>query len=40
MAFTSLCIALESVTIGYRIGRAIDRREAEAAEARRRALGR
>jgi hypothetical protein len=40
MAFTSLCIAVESATIGYQIGRAIDRREAEAAEAKRRALGR
>lgn len=40
MAFSGLCIALESMTIGYRIGRAIDRRKAEEAEARRRALGR
>ncbi len=40
MAFSGLCIALESMTIGYRIGRAIDRRNAEEAEARRRALGR
>jgi hypothetical protein len=40
MAFTGLCIAVESATIGYRIGREIDRREAEAAEAKRRALGR
>ena len=40
MAFTGLCIAVESATIGYQIGRAIDRREAEAAEAKRRALGR
>ena len=40
MAFTSVCIAVESMTIGYRIGRAIDRRNAEEAEARRRALGR
>jgi hypothetical protein len=40
MAFTGLCITVEGATIGYRIGRAIDRREAEEAEARRRALGR
>ncbi len=40
MAFTGLCIAVEGATIGYRIGRAMDRREAEEAEARRRALGR
>jgi hypothetical protein len=40
IAFTGLCIALEGATIGYRIGRAIDRREAEQAEAKRRALGR
>jgi len=40
MAFTSVCIAVESATIGYRIGRAMDRRKAEDAEARRRALGR
>ena len=40
MAFSSLCIAVESMTIGYRIGRAIDRRNAEEAEARSRALGR
>ncbi|MCX6843157.1 MAG: hypothetical protein NTX53_12835 [candidate division WOR-3 bacterium] len=40
MAFSGLCIAIESMTIGYRIGRAIDRRNAEEAEARRRALGR
>jgi hypothetical protein len=40
MAFTGLCIAVESATIGYQIGRAIDRSKAEEAEARRRALGR
>jgi hypothetical protein len=40
MLFTGLCIAVESATIGYRIGRAIDRRNAEKAEAKRRALGR
>jgi hypothetical protein len=40
MAFTGLCIAVESATIGYRIGQAIDRRKAEETEAKRRALGR
>jgi hypothetical protein len=40
MAFTGLCIAVEGATIGYRIGREIDRRKAEEAEARRRAVGR
>jgi hypothetical protein len=40
MAFTGLCIAVEGATIGYRIGRAIDHRKAEEAEARNRALGR
>jgi hypothetical protein len=40
MAFTGLCIAVEGATIGYRIGREIDRRKAEEAEARSRALGR
>jgi hypothetical protein len=40
MAFTGLCIAVEGATIGYRIGREIDRRRAEEAEARHRALGR
>jgi hypothetical protein len=39
-AFTGLCIAVEVVTIGYRYGRDIDRRKAEEAAARRRALGR
>jgi hypothetical protein len=34
-AVTGLCIALESATLGYQIGRAIDRRKAEEAEARR-----
>jgi hypothetical protein len=40
MAFTGVCIAIEASTIGYRIGRMIDRRNAEKAEAKRRALGR
>jgi hypothetical protein len=40
MAFTGLCIAVEGATIGYQIGRATDRAEAEKAETRRRALGR
>ncbi len=40
MAFTGVCIAIEASTIGYRIGRMIDRSKAEEAEARRRALGR
>jgi len=40
MAFTGLCITVEAATIGYRIGRAMDRRKAEDAEMRRRALGR
>ena len=40
MAFTGLCIAVEGATIGYRIGRAIDREKAEQAAARQRALGR
>jgi hypothetical protein len=39
VALTGVCIAVEVTTIGYRIGRAIDRRNAEKAEARRRALG-
>ena len=39
-AFTGLCITVEAATIGYRVAREIDHREAEAAEARRRALGR
>ena len=37
---TGLCVSVEVVTIGYHIGCAIDRREAEQAEAKRRALGR
>jgi len=37
---TGICVSVEVVTIGYQIGCAIDRREAERAEARRRALGR
>jgi len=39
LALTGLCIAVEVTTIGYRIGRAIDRRNAEKAEAKRRAPG-
>jgi hypothetical protein len=39
-ALTGLCIAVEATTIGYQIGRAIDRRNAEKAAARLRALGR
>ena len=39
-AVTGLCIAIESATLGYQIGRAIDRKKAEEAEARRRSLGR
>jgi hypothetical protein len=39
-AFTGVSIAVEVVTIGFQMGRAIDRRNAEKAEARRRALGR
>ena len=39
-AFTGLCIAVEVVTIGYRLGRDIDRNKALKAEAKRRALGR
>ncbi len=37
---TGICVSVEVVTIGYQIGCAIDRREAERTEARRRALGR
>jgi len=37
---TGLCVSVEVVTIGYHIGRMIDRRNAEKAEAKRRALGR
>jgi hypothetical protein len=40
MALTGLCIAVEVTTIGYQIGRAIDRKNAEKAASRRRALGR
>jgi hypothetical protein len=40
MALTGLSIAVEITTIGYRIGRAMDRKKAEETEARRRALGR
>jgi hypothetical protein len=39
-ALTGLCIAVEATTIGYRIGRSIDRANAEKAERKRRALGR
>jgi hypothetical protein len=39
-ALTGLCIAVEATTIGYQIGRAIDRKNAEKAAARLRALGR
>jgi hypothetical protein len=37
-ALTGLCIAMELTTIGYQIGRDIDRGNAEKAEAKRRAL--
>ncbi len=37
---TGLCVAVEIITIGYHIGRSIDRRKAKEAEAKRRALGR
>jgi hypothetical protein len=37
---TGLCVAVEVTTIGYRVGRAIDRKNAEKAAAKRRALGR
>jgi hypothetical protein len=36
---TGLCVTVEVVTIGYQVGRAIDRRNAEEAAAKRRALG-
>jgi hypothetical protein len=39
MGLTSLCIAVEITTIGYHIGRSIDRQNAERAEAKRRRLG-
>ena len=39
MALTGFCITVELATIGYRIGRAIDRRNAGKAEAKRRAPG-
>jgi hypothetical protein len=37
---TGLCVAVETGTLGWQIGRAIDRRNAETALARKRALGR
>jgi hypothetical protein len=40
MALTGLCIAVEVTTIGYYVGRLIDRQNAEKAEKKRRALGR
>jgi len=40
MALTGLCIAVEAATIGYYVGRLIDRQNAEKAERKRRALGR
>ncbi len=40
MALTGLCIAVEVTTIGYYVGRLIDRQNAEKAERKRRALGR
>ena len=40
MALTGLCIAVEVTTIGYHIGRSIDRSNAQKAEAKRRELGR
>ena len=40
MALTGLCIAVEVTTIGYYVGRLIDRQNAEKAEKIRRALGR
>ena len=39
-ALTGVCIAVEAATIGYQIGREIDRKNAEKAAARLRALGR
>jgi hypothetical protein len=40
MALTGMCIAVEVTTIGYYVGRIIDRQNAEKAEKKRRALGR
>jgi hypothetical protein len=40
MALTGMCIAVEVTTIGYYVGRLIDRQNAEKAERTRRALGR
>jgi hypothetical protein len=40
MALTGMCIAVEVTTIGYYVGRLIDRQNAEKAEKARRALGR
>jgi hypothetical protein len=37
---TGICVSVEVVTLSYHIGRTMDRRKAEEAEARRRALGR